>query len=390
MDVELKYKEANSLYIKGKLTKALILCNKVVDEGCNNSDILNLKGLLLYLNGDLDDAIDIWKLNCNCNNDKLAKIYVKNALGDKKLEELYFEIEKDIENLKIERALSNLKYCAESDFNTIRVNNSIAYCYIHKGDYEKAEKYNNEAFKIDSDNVESKALKKKIKKLMITPREDFNKKVLVAGTLILVIFSGVYLGYNKIDNYIFNIVQAETDTSTEKLNDENINEDSNKDVEQTEIEREDSKEDIIIDEEEPVKEEIKEEEKPHEIYSEDELRDMYGTGKYYFTEGEYVLAIEKLEKAYNGAGDSYLKEHILFFLAASLELNGSKEEGIKYYKVYEEKYGSEGYASEVCYKLAILHRDTDINISKEYAEKLRDRYPDSEYYNDNIKDILYN
>lgn len=119
-------------YEKGKLNKALEICEFELAKGLDNSDILNLKGLLLYQKGDLNEAITVWKLNKDINNDAVAQNYIKGTISDKKRLELYKEGEQALKQLKIDRALELFKMCAESDFNAIKVNTGLGLCYQKK------------------------------------------------------------------------------------------------------------------------------------------------------------------------------------------------------------------------------------------------------------------
>ena len=51
------YDKAMDYYEKGKISKALEICEEILSEGLDNSAVLNFKGLLLYQKGNLNEAV---------------------------------------------------------------------------------------------------------------------------------------------------------------------------------------------------------------------------------------------------------------------------------------------------------------------------------------------
>ena len=70
------YSKAIKYYEEGKIEKALLKCEEAISLNLRNSAALNLKGLLLYLKGNLDEAVATWKINSDFNDDEiLQKLY---------------------------------------------------------------------------------------------------------------------------------------------------------------------------------------------------------------------------------------------------------------------------------------------------------------------------
>ncbi|MCF0148929.1 MAG: hypothetical protein HUJ77_11105 [Clostridium sp.] len=160
-----RYEKALYLYNNGNIEKAIEICEKEMSRDLADSKVLNLKGLLLYLKGDLKDATDTWKINRDYNDDEISRLYLKDAENDFKKLELYKEAKELIENLSIGEAIDRLEKCKESDFNFIKVNNALAACYFIKGDEGKVKEHLEKVFKLDKNNKEAKEIKNNYKKL---------------------------------------------------------------------------------------------------------------------------------------------------------------------------------------------------------------------------------
>ena len=146
------YIEATKYYEIGEIDKALDECEEGISKNLKNSGILNLKGLLLYIKGDLEGAVSTWKINSDFNDDITAKNYIKDSKYDEERLELYNESFILIKKFKIDDAIDNLKSCLESDFNSINVNLLLSQCYLKKGDYDSASVYITKALGIDRNN----------------------------------------------------------------------------------------------------------------------------------------------------------------------------------------------------------------------------------------------
>ena len=72
------YNKAMDYYEKGKINKALEICEDVLSEGLDNPAVLNFKGLLLYQKGNLTEAIS---LELPAEFAKIQALHVLEAVG---------------------------------------------------------------------------------------------------------------------------------------------------------------------------------------------------------------------------------------------------------------------------------------------------------------------
>ena len=147
------YDKALDFYEKGEINRALDLCEIALAEDLRQSEILNFKGLMLYQRGMLKEAVTVWKLNLDINKDAMAKSYIKDSERDEERMKLYKEAEKLLKKSDVNSALKLFLECAKSDFNCIKVNTGIAWCYQKKGDYYRAKGYIDKALKVDKNAV---------------------------------------------------------------------------------------------------------------------------------------------------------------------------------------------------------------------------------------------
>ena len=156
------YDKALDFYEKGEINRALDLCEIALAEDLRQSEILNFKGLMLYQRGMLKEAVTVWKLNLDINKDAMAKSYIKDSERDEERMKLYKEAEKLLKKSDVNSALKLFLECAKSDFNCIKVNTGIAWCYQKKGDYYRAKGYIDKALKVDKNAVTANEIKKQL------------------------------------------------------------------------------------------------------------------------------------------------------------------------------------------------------------------------------------
>lgn len=194
------YVKAMNKYNDGYIDKALDLCKKSISLKRSNAAALNLKGILYYLKGDLENAKKMWEINYKRNNDKVSKKYLTDSIKDKKRLQLYVSALELIKKLKISEALNILKRCQDSDFNFINVNNNISLCYIKQGEYDKALQYINEVIKVDKKNAQAIINKKILIKYGSLKRKiNFGKLALVTVSVFLVLMV-IFIGYKDFNN----------------------------------------------------------------------------------------------------------------------------------------------------------------------------------------------
>jgi tetratricopeptide (TPR) repeat protein len=424
-----QYKKALDYYNNGRLDKALQLCELSISDNIKNTSAINLKGLLFYLKGELDNAQSLWKMNSQMNDDSVSKKYYEDSLKDEKRRDFYNEALLLIKEMKIREALILLKNCSESDFNSINVNNYMALCYIKLGEYSAAVVCINKVLNLDKNNAEAKGYRKMLIEYGIVKKQVNYKIVsLSIAALCLVAFSIFTVKSMTNKNYGFlsfknnskvanNNKQNSTNKNTAA---ENKPQQQKTEVQQTQ--KQETKSQEAPKQENTAAEKFPSEDVKKQVESKNydalydsvikwqdknlsvndktllaKAKDMlinegteffYGTGSKALGSKDYNKSRDYLLKAYSVGGGSYLYPHIIYMLAASYENLEDIENALKYYSEYNSKYSKGDYAETVLYKLALLNKNVDINKAKPYAEKLVDTYPNSMYNNTNIKEIL--
>lgn len=371
------YNKALDLYNKGEIDKALEVCEKGISLDLKNSNLLNLKGLLLYLKGDLNGAVAAWKINKDYNNDSIAKTYLNDSYKDESREKLFKEAERLVNNLAINEAIERLLICSESDFNMIKVNNLLALCYLRKGDYDNSKLYLNKVLSIDKNNSTAKKIYKEINEFL---EVKSNTKIFVPLLLLIFIITAITISYksgliNKIINREKNELIYEDKSKTENKEEEGNNreiKENNKADEENNKEESDN---------------LKEENKVTPLTNE-EIQSNYEKASTYFEEENYKASKDLLIITLNSAENNHLHDDILFLLASSYDRLNEVEYAIKYFDEYLLKYDYGNYSQEAYYRMALIYKDIDINKSKKYAKELADKYPKSIYNNQNINTIL--
>lgn len=417
------YNKAMDFYNDGYINKSLDICEKILADDLSCSEVLNLKGLILYQKGLLKEARIIWDLNSDVNKDALAKKYAEDCKSDERREKIYKEAEQNLKKLNIDKALYLFNECTESTFNAIKVNTGIAMCYQKKGDNYRAKEYVDKALSIDREAVTANQIKKQLEDFgMYSGESGVSKRILSIVTALFVIGAmgaGGYSLYKKMNNNS-NVQYAEkSEESTQDLKqslneeeqdstDENSTEEidkadnasenndadkkfdsekileliQNKDVDNLYAELENTNKDNLLDEDMKIYNEAL------EIMKTDGVARFYESGVGDFNNGNYQDAQTAFNKAYKYSDDSYLKEHILFYKGSTASQLNNSEEALNCYKEYYKLYPKGSYVEGVLYEMALLADKTDKDMARLYAEKLMDGYPNSLYINDRIREIL--
>lgn len=381
-----EYKKALNLYNNGYIDKAIEICEIGISRSLEDSNLLNLKGLLLYLKGELEEAISLWKINKYHNDDEIAKAYLKDIEIDFNRRELFKESEELIRNLNIDEALQILMICKESDYNSINVNNALAICYMRKGEYVECQKCIDKVFSVDKYNIEAKSIKKEIDEILNIKSNSsvVIKSIIITGIICIIITSGILIkgklqnGFKEDAENNFEVVNKSgevdasesIDVSNLDTNSESINtstKESSNDI--------DKKEDSNLNE---------------HILNEDEIRENYMKATDSFDEEKYNDTKVILESTIVYAENSHLNDDIMFLLASTYEKLGDNNEAIKNFEKYISSYENGNYIEESYYKIALLYRDLNKDKSKYYAKELISKYSNSIYNNTNIIDILNN
>lgn len=397
------YSKAIKYYEEGKIEKALLKCEEAISLNLRNSAALNLKGLLLYLKGNLDEAVATWKINSDFNDDKIAKNYIQDSKADYSKIELFNKGEKHLGRLEIDEAIESFMKCRESDFNSLNVNLSLAKCYLKKCEYALSSFYLIKALEIDRFNNEANNIKRSIESYS-------NEKVNVANNLLdlkkVVVCIGIILiiiAVPLISNlYIYSVKQKEN-IDKQYFNDNNMNEEVEKEDNKEESSIDFSKIDTYINEKKYLElhniiskvrvEDLSKEEQVFYYKSKEALEAngvdyLYKRGMESYNNKKYESAKSDMNLAYIYGKENYLYPHILFFNAVIEEKLNDFDESIKFYEEYEKLFSKGEYIEEVLYKLALMYKEKDINKSIYYAKKLKKSYSESIYYNKNIQNIL--
>lgn len=424
-----QYKKALDYYNEGKLRKSLEMCELSISENIKNTSAINLKGLLFYLKGELNNAQSLWKMNSQINKDSVSKKYYEDSLKDEERRKFYNEALGLIKELRIREALNLLEKCSESDFNSINVNNYMAFCHIKLGEYSAAIACINKVFKIDKNNAAAIEYRKMLIDYGIVKKKlNYRAIGLSAAAVCLVVAS--FLTVRAIYGKKFAVLSSINKPKVSQNNTQdsaNQNSASGNKAEQQKSEAQ-----------QPQKQETKNQEVTKQVSNAIETfpgddvkkqleaknyealydlvikwqdknlsvndkalmskaKDMlmnegtehfYGTGVKALNSKDYNRSRDYMLKAYGLGGGSYLYPHITYMLAVSYQNLGDAESAIKYYREYNDKFSKGDYADTVLYQLALLNRDVDINKAKVYAKKLVNTYPKSMYNNTIIKDIL--
>ena len=417
------YEKALKEYYKANIDKSFEFCERSISESLKNPAALNLKGLLLYLKGDLEGAKGIWLLNKDFNKDKVSKKYLEVTEKDEKRKLFYDSAINLIKEMRIKEAIGLLRDCEESDFNSINVGNALAICLIRQGKYNEAEVYINKVLSIDNKNNSALENRKMLIEYGGIKKGIQAKKVVLYLSFFLLVLVLIYMGISKYsgekkkDNIGIN--QITTSQDSKARNDEELPQKSEYGKEQNK-EVVEKKEDyrngfmerevfpydtlknalarkdysLIYDIAEKWKEKDVEISDKNFLSSAEELLKSEGVGYFYsiglrkINEKNYSEASIELLKAYSLGINSYLYPHIIYMLGFSYEKLGEAERAIKYYESYINNYSSGNYIETVLYNTALLYENINLEKAKIYAKEIADRYPNSMYNNSRIGQIL--
>lgn len=414
------YNKALEKYNKGLINKAEDLCEKSISLNIKNSAAINLKGLLYYIKGDLDNCRRLWKMNFQINKDRVSEKYIQDSKNDERLLKLYNTALILIKELKINEALILLNECENSHFNYINVNNYLALCYIKKGDYTKASEYLDNVLKADNKNkialqnrkslAQYNHIKKNIKfKSIVIPIISI---LLIASTIIVLKYNGINVTKELKDNK--NKIVGKVYKKDNNLNKINTNTNTiSTDKKSVEPKIDKSKKEIFPYNE--IKKHIAEKDfnKIHEdlikwnnkslsinekslLGQEKDLMNSAG-GEYYYNngydflmKGDYNKAKINLQRAYEYGSGNWYHSHAVYLLGTIYENLEDVETAIKYYTIYDNNFNNGDYEETVLYNLCLLYKNIDIAKGKSYAQKLISKFPTSIYNNSKIQNLISN
>ncbi len=435
------YEKAMNLYESGEIEKALDICENVLSEELNNAEFLNFKGLLLYQQGKLKEAVTVWKLNEEFNKDTTAIKYIKDSASDFEKLNTYRDGERALRNLNVDLALNLFSTCALSDFNLIKVNTGLAICYQKKGKYNKALEHIDKVLKVDRNYEEALRLKKEISEFSSSVNnKKASKKILTFVTIIfaVVVLCGAgFAVYMRITNeQLFNSTLASILNSDDKDKDaqeENVKEKSEPENDKdekaelpaesenlkkaNETEENSNKEenneksfdvnkvqqlintnnvDELCEELQGINKDSISSDSMYiyrqaiDLINQNGVFNYYNNGLEFYNQKNYEKAQVEFDKAYEFCQDNSYKEHIVFYRANNLMQMAKTDEAIKEYEEYYAQYPKGVYTEGVLYELILIYEASDKNKSTQYARELVNNFPQSIYINDNVLNLLNN
>ncbi len=403
------YVKALDKYDNGYIDKAIDLCEESISMDIKNAAAINLKGLLYYLKGDIDNSQKLWKMNYQMNKDGVAERYLIDTKSDKERLSIYREAIDFIKELYINEALELLEKCSESDFNYINVNNYKTLCYIKKGQYDKAINTIENVMKIDKNNSMAKENRKTLIKYgMLKNKIDGKKAIysLIGVAIVITMVFAVPAIYKSIKNNITKVSNKQKTSKnqvakTPSSNQNKIAKEPTKKSQQEDFPRDKMKSDIQSKNFPSIYENymkwkdknISNDDKSvisdaNGILKTEGVEYFYGEGYAYVDRKEFPSAKDNLTKAYNIGSESYLYPHIIYMLGSAFYLSNDFENAKKYYIQYDENYDKGDYEETVLYALAIMYKDSDKSKASNYAQKLSNKYPKSIYNNSIIKSLI--
>ncbi|MBU3160320.1 tetratricopeptide repeat protein [Clostridium frigoris] len=407
------YVKAMNKYNDGYIDKALDLCEKSISLKSTNAAALNLKGILYYLKGDLENAKKMWDINYKRNNDKVSKKYLTDSIRDKKRLQLYVSALELIKQLNICEALKILERCQDSDFNFINVNNNISLCYIKQGEYDKAIQYINKVIKVDKKNAQAIINKKTLIKYGSLKRTINFKEIAAVTVSTFLIIIVIFIGYKN----IYNIKHISILGAQKLQNDKLVENNKSTKVDKTGA----SAGKAVVNKAQEIngfpreqfKVSIKENNMEQIITYVNRWKntDLEMNDKLLMVKGEEIIKSKGVlyfydkgvssirDKEYNKAQKcflyalpysqgNYLQEHIIYMLAVSYKSSSDFQNAVKYYELIIKQFPRGSYTEEVLYNLILINKDIDSNKAKIYAEKLVKQFPNSLYKNSIVKKIL--
>ena len=404
------YIKATDYFNKGDIEKAILKCEEGISNNLTNAAILNLKGLLLYLKGDLRGAVTNWKINSDFNDDVTAKSYIHDAKKDDERLQIYRQGETLLKKMLIDEAIDKFRVCLESDFNSINVNCSLALCYLKKGEYSLASVHVTKTLEMDKKNIIANKIAKELKEfagieLTLTKKSGVPKKVLVATISGIIIIGGIigyqgfYIRENTEGNTEVNVVEEQKENPQIIVNEEDKTGETKKDIlvniEMIETAIKNQDYESLYEQLNPIVDVNSLSEKEKATFNKGkEALEVKGTEYFYkkavalFKENKYDAAEAELLKGYAYGRLSYLYPHEIFYLGAINEKLNDTKEATNYYEIYYNNYKDGPYIETVIYSLAILYKQENLTKSKTYAMELREKYPKSIYNNEVISNLL--
>jgi len=399
------YNKAIKFYNEGYIDKALEYCEKSISSNLKNTAAINLKGLLYYFKGELEEAEALWKMNFQINRDLVSKKYLEDIENDNDKLLLYKAALEAIKELKLREAVNLLNKCKESDFNSINVNDSLTICYIKLGDYNTAAELIEDVFKIDRKNKIAIKNKKELVSLGVVKRKIKLKYIVIPIACIAFIFTvkiinkSIVVKNNNINEQAkAPVVSSNEATNTKKETNEKI---GTVKVSENIFKSEEFNKAITVNDYEKLYS-MANEWKGRELNINDKtllqkgiellkgsgIEYFYGKGRQALAAKDYKTSEKYFAMAYDYGKEYYLYQDILYMLGFSYNNDNQIDNCVKYYQEYDSKFPKGTYEETVLYDMTLIYKSVDVNVAKNYASSLIKQYPKSIYNNSVIKGIL--
>lgn len=360
------YAKALNYYNSGNIDKAALLCDKSIEMNMYPPSI-NLRGLIYYLQGDLDSAQRTWKSNGALNDDVVSKKYIEDTTSDKNMLDMFNTAVNYYNDIKIAKAMELFNLCSKSDFNYISVNNYLAACYIKTGEYDKALQYIKNVMQYDKNNEFASKNMEIIREFGGAGSNKNFERILIYSIVIFTVIFGIY--FYKIVAKNIDIRNVKNTVASSKAQAKEI---VPKKVKKAETKPEpETKTEIIfpysdikkhiggknfdevykdvctwrnkcsdINESVLIKNGI-------ELLKEEGVKNFYEKGYSSINNGDYSSGIKYLEMAYDFGSESYLYKDILYQLAISTQKAGDMGKAKKYAAIINSKFSDSMYNNQI-------------------------------------------
>lgn len=424
-----KLDKATKYYKNKNYKEALKICDKVLAKDYNNERALELEGEILYKLDRIDEAILNWKINSEYNNNPTAKMRLEDidkstkdkALSFDNLNTVSSKPENEIEDIVNPSDVSSQEVNQEIKNDTDTYNEATATTdtpveIIEVVKEKEATDVPSEEKNIDSvseasnedsiisdenskkeeidinkhiDNT-TKSESQKSNKTKTSSSKGKKSAIIAVCAIIVVVAAYAGVKHFESSNSKAETEQSQAQEQTQEVP-ANLKENLDKAMESKDIDTlytllsETPADKVPADEKDSY-------DKALDMMKKDGVEKYYNDGLNAYKDKKFDVALEDLSKAYKYCGDSYLEPHILYFMGSTENALDKKDDAVKYFKEYLDKYPhSDLYTAEILYNLCLYYNDKgDKAEAKKYAQHLEDSYPSSPYYNDTSREILYN
>lgn len=440
-----KLEKAEKFYKEKNYKDALKLCDKVLAKDYNNEKALELEGEILFKLDRVDEAILSWKINAEYNSNPTAKMRLadidksvkETALSYENLNEISSIPESEIEevvNPVVNEVSNTIDSSLEAEATKSEDTNSTETeeiftpsevlkeepihedVIIEDNTIDIHDPSSNEDIVIDEPSIEfennlevedseGNIINNKDDSTYEVENKDLNsskisqnkssnkgKKAAILAVCAIIV---VAASYGAVKHFSADKTAPQTEQAKTQIEDKPVDQNLQEDLTKA-MDNKDYSALYTLLEENPKDKAPKEVEKTYDdalnIMKTDGIQKFYDTGLEDYKNNNFQGALDNFTKAYNFSEGSYLEPHLIYFMGATNTALKKNDDAIKYYKEYLEKYPkSDMYNAEVLYNLALYYNEAgDKNEAKKYAQNIEDTYPSSPYYNDTLKNILYN